>query len=150
MFSFTNTLRRNAPKRAVPAALLASMAALGMLGGCNNSEERALALASISQCNNHQPTLSMLMRGEGNYGVTAGVNARVAITVAEECSAGVKKLRKFYPEHPCLPFMELAVQMAELAHESYSDRRPLTSDDLSSSRLAQNRAVCLASNPPLV
>lgn len=147
----THLSRRGAkPLRVVPKVLVLPLAAIAMLGGCNNGEQRALALASISRCNDHQPTLSMLTQYAGSSGLTGKVNARIAMTVAQECFEGVKGLRKFYPDHPCLPFMESSVAMAELAHESYVGTRPLTSADLSVSRLAQNRAVCLASDPPLV
>lgn len=127
----------------------ASVALLTTLSACNDREGRMLALASISRCSHAQPTLDALMQ-QSQQPYSNPYDVGLALAVIEECSDGAKKLRKYYPDHACLPFMDSAVKMAELAHNQFSGGRPITSADRSAGRLAQNRAACLASHPGLM
>lgn len=140
----------NTPTFSFRPTLLALFAACLGVSSCNTNKERALALISISQCDESGPVLSELMRDVHSPSRQASTKTHMARDVAEICSSGAEQLRKHYPGHACIPFMESSAQMAEIAYGSYTGGRPMTSADLSQSRLAQNRAACVASGAPYV
>ena len=145
---FECDLPRSSARRLSSAtgSALMSLVLVSTLGACDDRKGRMLALASISQCDNTQPTLIGLMNKTQRASLRDSTSAYMATAVADTCSEGATRLRRFYPDHPCLPFMESAVSMAKLANQHFDSVRPLTSADLSASRLAQNRAACAATH----